>query len=59
MPDHLVATSIAAGALAAIEVHEDPTPPEGLTIYAAHRRDRALGVAGRWLLDELRRNLVS
>ncbi|MBX9715469.1 MAG: LysR family transcriptional regulator [Burkholderiaceae bacterium] len=59
MPEHLVAPLIAAGALTAIEIHEDPTPPEGLTIYAAHRRDRALGVAGRWLLDELRRNLVS
>lgn len=59
MPDHLVAMPIAAGALTAIEIHEDPTPPEGLTIYAAHRRDRALGVAGRWLLDELRRNLVA
>ncbi|MES2613225.1 MAG: LysR family transcriptional regulator [Pseudomonadota bacterium] len=58
MPEHLVATSIARGALTAIEIHEDPTPPEGLTIYAAHRRDRALGVAGRWLLGELRRNLV-
>ena len=58
MPEHLVATSIAAGALTVIEIHDDPTPPEGLTIYAAHRRDRALGVAGRWLLDELRRNLV-
>ena len=54
-----MAPLIAVGALTAIEIHEDPTPPEGLTIYAAHRRDRALGVAGRWLLDELRRNLVS
>ena len=59
MPEHLVATSIVAEALTAIEIHDDPTPPEGLKIYAAHRRDRALGVAGRWLLDELRRNLVS
>lgn len=59
MPEHLVATSIATGALTALEIHEDPTPPDGLTIYAAHRRDRALGVAGRWLLDELRKNLVS
>ena len=59
MPEHLVAASIAAGALTAIEVHDDPTPPEGLTIYAAHRRDRALGIAGRWLLDELRRSLVA
>jgi len=58
MPEHLVAASIAAGTLKAIEVHEDPTPPEGLTVYAAHRRDHGLGVAGRWLLDDLRRRLV-
>ncbi|WP_428001327.1 LysR family transcriptional regulator [Acidovorax sp.] len=58
MPEHLVAKAIASGALIAIEIHDDPTPPEGLTIYAAHRRDRALGVAGRWLLDDLRRRLV-
>lgn len=58
MPEHLVSTAIAAGTLRAIEIHDDPTPPEGLTIYAAHRRDRALGVAGRWLRDELRRSLV-
>jgi len=59
MPEQFVETSIAAGDLTAIEIHEDPTPPEGLTIYAAHRRDHALGVAGRWLLNELRRNLIS
>ena len=59
MPEHLVATAIADGALTPIEISDDPTPPEGLTIYAAHRRDSALGVAGRWLLDELRRRLVS
>ncbi|WNG33416.1 hypothetical protein F0U61_07135 [Archangium violaceum] len=34
------------------------TPGDGLTIYAAHRRDRVLGTAGRWLLDELRRRLT-
>ncbi len=59
MPEHLVAPLVATGVLTTIEVHEDPTPSEGLTIYAAHRRDRALGVAGRWLLDDLRRRLVS
>lgn len=59
MPEHLVATAIASGALTVIEIQDDPTPSEGLTVYAAHRRDRALGVAGRWLLDELRRRLVS
>ena len=55
MPEHLTAGSMAAGRLVPIDVVDDPTPREGLTIYAAHRKDRALGPAGRWLLDELRR----
>ena len=59
MPEHLVATALASGALVAIDIQDDPTPPEGLTVYAAHRRDRALGVAGRWLFDELRRRVAS
>ena len=57
MPEHLIAQSKAAGALTAIDVVDDPTPRDGLTIYAAHKRHRALGRAGRWLLDELRRHL--
>ena len=57
MPEHLVAGAIAAGTLKAIELEEEPTPPEGVTIHAAHRRDRVLGPAGRWLLDDLRRRL--
>ncbi|MCA3808114.1 MAG: LysR family transcriptional regulator, partial [Burkholderia sp.] len=57
MPGHLVSDAIAAGHLMRIEIEDDPTPREGLTIYAAHRRDQALGVAGRWLLDKLKRRL--
>ena len=59
MPEHLVAGPIAAGQLVALQIDDDPAPNEGLIIYAAHRRDRVLGVAGRWLLDELRRRLSS
>lgn len=59
MPEHLVADALAAGRLVAIEVEDDPTPREGLAIHAAHRRDRRLGVAGRWLLDDLRARLAS
>jgi DNA-binding transcriptional LysR family regulator len=55
MPEHLVAESLDSGRLVALELDASPTPPEELTIYAAHRRDRALGRAGRWLLDDLRR----
>jgi DNA-binding transcriptional LysR family regulator len=57
MPEHLIAEHLAAGRLVRLPIDEDPTPREGLTIYAAHRRDHALGPAGRWLLDALRRCL--
>ena len=57
MPEHLVAGPLQDGRLRAIEIQDDPTPHDGLTIYAAHQRDRMLGPAGRWLLDELRRRL--
>jgi DNA-binding transcriptional LysR family regulator len=55
MPEHLVAESLESGRLVVLELDAGPTPPEELTIYAAHRRDRTLGRAGRWLLDDLRR----
>jgi DNA-binding transcriptional LysR family regulator len=57
MPGHLVSDFITAGHLVRIEIENDPTPREGLTIYAAHRRDHAPGVAGQWLLNELKRRL--
>ena len=57
MPEHLVMEPLRAGLLKEIEIQDDPTPHDGLTIYAAHQRDRALGPAGRWLLEELQRNL--
>ncbi len=59
MPDHLVAAPIAEGKLVVLETEDDPTPGDGLVIYAAHRRDRALGPAGRWLLDGLRQRLTT
>lgn len=57
MPEHLIEAPIAAGQLKAFRIHEDPTPREGLTIYAAHARDREPGVAGKWLLEELKQRL--
>ncbi len=59
MPGHLVSAHVAQGRLVGLDIENDPTPREGLTIYAAHRRDRALGPAGRWLLDRLRQRLSS
>jgi len=58
MPGHLVALPLADGQLVPLQIEDDPTPGEGLVIYAAHRRDRALGPAGRWLLDILRQHLA-
>ncbi|MES2041032.1 MAG: LysR family transcriptional regulator [Pseudomonadota bacterium] len=59
MPLHLVAGLIASGDLVALQIENDPTPKEGLTIYAAHKRSRTLGPAGRWLLDDLKNRLQS
>ena len=58
MPGHLVAAPLAEAKLVPLRIEDDPTPSEGLVIYAAHRRDRALGPAGRWLLDMLRQRLA-
>ncbi|MGL5139414.1 MAG: LysR substrate-binding domain-containing protein, partial [Beijerinckiaceae bacterium] len=55
MPEHLVADAIAAGQLTILAMEADEAPPDGLPIYAASRRDRALGPAGRWLLEDLTR----
>lgn len=57
MPEHMISSALASGELKAIEIQNDPTPTEGLTIYAAHQRDRVLGQAGRWLLDDLKKRL--
>lgn len=57
MPEHLITEPVTAGRLVPLRIDGDPTPRDGLTIYAAHRRDRALGPAGRWLLDTLRQRL--
>ena len=54
MPDHLITGSLGNGLLVALEIEDDTEPIEGLTIYAAHRRDRALGLAARLLLDTVR-----
>lgn len=58
MPLHLVEPALAAGQLVPIDIADDTTPADGLTIYAAHRRESAPGKAGRWLLDDLRARLI-
>jgi DNA-binding transcriptional LysR family regulator len=58
MPIHLIEQALATGRLAQIEIAGDPTPAAGLTIYAAHLREREPGQAGRWLLGDLRTRLA-
>lgn len=55
MPEHLVAPLLAEGRLVALPIDDDTArSTEPLTVYAAHMRDRTLGRAGKWLLDDLR-----
>jgi len=59
MPEPLVAPLIAEGRLAPLPVEDDPARAgPALTIYAAHMRDRALGRAGTWLLEDLKARLL-
>jgi len=58
MPAHLVEEHLASGRLVKLELAEDATPAQGLTIHAAHLRDREPGPAARWLLDDLRMRLA-
>lgn len=55
MPDYLVEAPLREGKLVKIDiVDDDPDAPAPRRIYAATMRDRALGRAGSWLLDDLR-----
>jgi DNA-binding transcriptional LysR family regulator len=59
MPEHLIARHLADGGLVQLPLSEDLAPPGDLTIYAASLRNRPLGRAGRWLLDDLKARLVA
>lgn len=54
MPEQLVSPLLAAERLVRLSIEDDTAPSGSLTIYAAHLRDRPLGRAGTWLLDDLR-----
>lgn len=59
MPEYLVAPYLTDGRLVALPIEDDPARATGpLTIYAAHMRNRILGRAGSWLLNELRGRLA-
>ena len=57
MPEHLIVQLLAEGRLVRLEIADDGAR-EDITIYAAHMRDRPLGPAGRWLLDDLKLRLI-
>lgn len=59
MPGHLVAVPLSEGRLKSFSIKDDSTPAEGLTIYAAHERNQALGPAGRSFLDSLRQRFAN
>ena len=59
MPEHLVCEHLASGRLVPLELTDDLAGAPGLiTIYAAHMRDRMLGRAGRWLLEDFATRLA-
>lgn len=59
MPEHLVAPLLANGLLFRLPIEDDPARSDGaLMIYAAHMRDRSLGRAGAWLLNDLKARLA-
>ena len=57
MPEHLIIQPLAEGRLVRLEIADDGAR-EDLIIYAAHMRDRPLGPAGRWLLNNLKQQLI-
>ncbi|WP_214473195.1 LysR family transcriptional regulator [Mesorhizobium sp. dw_380] len=59
MPEHLVMPFLAEERLVPLQIEDDPASVHGpLTIYAAHLRDRPLGRAGAWLLDNLQARFI-
>jgi DNA-binding transcriptional LysR family regulator len=59
MPPDVVDPHLQAGRLVRLEVNDESIAPTNtLHVYAAHARDRPLGIGGMWLLDDLRRRLA-
>ena len=58
MPRHMVAPLLADGRLVALDIQDESIMPSAsLLIYAAYGRDKPLGIAGAWLLNDLRQRL--
>ena len=59
MPEYLVSPHLADGRLVSMAIEGDPARVTGpLVIHAARMRDRSLGRAGSWLLNELQARLA-
>ncbi len=59
MPEHLIADALEDRRLVELAIRDDTAPRDGLTIYAAHRRDTALGPGARHLMTVLRHRLAA
>lgn len=55
MPRHLVQAHLEAGRLVALDVQDPGVLPGSIGLFAIHERRRPLGVAARWLMEELQR----
>ncbi|MCW3796499.1 LysR family transcriptional regulator [Sphingomonas sp. BN140010] len=53
MPLHLIEGHLAAGKLKRLPIDDPAVLPGAIPIYAVHRRNHPLGIAARFLLDEL------
>jgi len=53
MPAHLVQPLVNSGQLAQLELEEPALLLDRIPMYGAHRRDRRLGPAGKWLIGRL------
>jgi len=55
MPQHLVQPHLDAGRLVVLDVQDPGVLPDFIGLFAIHDRRRPLGVAARWLMEELQR----
>lgn len=59
MPPFVVAPYLDDGRLVKLAIADEGLAPTGrLPVYAAHARNRPLGRAGSWLLEDLRRRIA-
>lgn len=60
MPSFVVQPYLESGRLVELDIADEGLSPTGaLPIYAAHVRDRPLGLGGSWLLEDLQRRLLT